>query len=111
RFLFHELDSALLIPVAADQPLLLEKRKVLVNRAVGREPEPVADLTMSRRNAAFALELADELQNVALTLGEVLHVKLASGNIGGNGAKVKRKRMRKFGCRLPVAGRRVADSG
>jgi hypothetical protein len=65
---------------------------MLVDRAVGREAEVVADLAVRRRHAALLLELADELENVALSFRQVLHFTPRNeDNMGGKEAKVKRK--------------------
>ena len=76
--LLDELNPSLLIPVAPDEPLLLEQGEMLVDRAVGRKTEAVADFTVRGSHAALSLELADELKNVSLPFGQVLHGSLAN---------------------------------
>src|ERR1051326_7863552 len=83
-----ELDPALLVPIAPNEPLLLEQRQVLVHRPVGGKAEAVADLAMRRRHALVALKLLDELENVALPFCEILHLspRYRLSNVGVNKA-------------------------
>ena len=78
QLLLDELNPSLLIPVAPDESLLLEQGEMLIDRAVGRETEAIADFTVRGSHAALSLELADELQNVSLPFGQVLHGSLAN---------------------------------
>ena len=64
---------------------------MLVDRAVRREPEVIADLAVRWRNPPLLLKFADEVQDVPLPFRQIFHVPPSKRNIGGNRAKVKRK--------------------
>ena len=64
---------------------------MFVDRAIGGEAEAIADLAVSGRDTVLRLELADELEDVALSFGQILHFSLVPDNMGGKEAKVKRE--------------------
>ena len=68
-----QLDAPLLVPVAAQEALLLQQLQVLVRRAVGGEPETLADLPVGRGDPALLAVLLNELQDLFLPLGKVGH--------------------------------------
>ena len=68
-----QLDAALLVPVPAQEPLLLKQLQVLVGRTVGGEPEALADLPVRGSDAALPAVSLDVLQDLFLALGQVGH--------------------------------------
>src|SRR6185312_2160389 len=56
--------------LALEVPLLLERAQVVVHPVRRADPELKADLAQGRGVAALADRLGDELQNLALAIGE-----------------------------------------
>jgi hypothetical protein len=66
----RDLDRARLARIALEVPLVLERREVGVDGRRRRQADCFSDLANARRIAAPAHLDVDELQNLALTLGE-----------------------------------------
>ena len=76
-------ETAPLMSVPLQKALLLQQLQVLVGRAVGREPEVLADLAVRGSQAALPLERIDVLEDLLLATGQVRgHV----GSVGGKAA-------------------------
>ena len=66
-----ELDATLLVPVTAQEALLLEELQVLVDRAVRRVAEAGTDLAMGGSDTTLPGVLFEELEDRFLGLGQV----------------------------------------
>ena len=80
--LLGQLKAALLIPAAPQVFLLPQQLQVLVDGAVGAVTEAAPDLQVGGRHAAHRNELAHEVENLFLPLGqEVVHrPRMVDGN-------------------------------
>ena len=72
--LLRQLQAALLVPAAAQVALLPQELQVFVDGAVGPIAETAADLQVGGSDTPHLVELADEVENLLLALGqEVVH--------------------------------------
>ena len=72
--LLGQLEAALLVPAAPKVALLPQQLEVLVDGAVGAVAEPAPDLQVRGRYTPHGNELAHEVENLLLPLGqEVIH--------------------------------------
>src|SRR5207249_11227166 len=70
RPLRDQLDRAVHVPTAPREALLDEPRDMFVHGRDRGQPEMLRDLFQARRVAALVDELADEIQDLSLPLGQ-----------------------------------------